>query len=82
LGRLLGLSLLAEGATDVALHGNTILEEVPGLLPMERAGGLKRLLVVLQACTPPVGLMSGGMVGCGHCLLPMVLLVLVLLVAV
>jgi hypothetical protein len=34
-GRLLGLALLAEGATDVALHGSTVLEEMLHLPPVE-----------------------------------------------
>jgi hypothetical protein len=46
LGRLLGLALLAEGATDVALHGSAVLEEVPGLPLVKWVGGLKRLLKV------------------------------------
>ena len=36
-GRLLGLALLAEGATDVALHGSTILEEMLRL-PLREMG--------------------------------------------
>jgi hypothetical protein len=34
-GRLLGLALLAEGATDVALHGGIVLEKIFHLPPME-----------------------------------------------
>ena len=45
-GRLLGLALLDEGAMDVALHGSIVLEEVPGLPPMEQAGGLEHRLKV------------------------------------
>ena len=45
-GRLLGLALLAKGATDVALHASTVLEEVLCLPPMEWAGGLEPLLEV------------------------------------
>jgi hypothetical protein len=45
-GRLLGLALLDEGATDVALHGITVLEEMLCFPPMEWAGGLERLLEV------------------------------------
>jgi len=44
--RLLGLALLAEGTTDVALHGGAVLEEVLCLPPMEWAGGLECLLEV------------------------------------
>jgi hypothetical protein len=33
-GRLLGLELLGEGATDIALHGNAILEKILRLSPM------------------------------------------------
>ena len=80
-GRLLGLALLAKGATDVALHGGTVLEEMPILLPVEWVGGLKRLLEVFQECTAPMGLRSGGEVSRGHHLLPVVVLVLVLLIA-
>ena len=40
---LLGLALLAEGATNVALDGGTIFEEVLHLPPVEREGGLERL---------------------------------------
>jgi hypothetical protein len=61
-GRLLGLALLAKGATDVALHGCVVLEEMLRLLPMERAGGLERLLEVFQSCSAPTGLRSGGVV--------------------
>jgi hypothetical protein len=32
-GRLLGLALLAEGATDVALHGSVVLEKMLCLPP-------------------------------------------------
>jgi hypothetical protein len=32
------------------------------LLPMERAGGLERLLEVFQSCSAPTGLRSGGVV--------------------
>ena len=51
------------------------------LSPMERVGGLKRLLKVLEACTLPMGLRPSGMVGRGHHLLPMALPVLIPLVA-
>ena len=46
-GSLLGLALLAEGATDVALHGSAVLEEMLRLPPMEGVGGLECLLEVL-----------------------------------
>jgi hypothetical protein len=45
-GRLLGLALLFEGATDVAFHGGTILEKMLYLPPMECVGGFERLLKV------------------------------------
>jgi hypothetical protein len=38
-GRLLGLALLAEGATDVALCGSIVLEEVPSLPPCGTSRG-------------------------------------------
>ena len=41
--RLLGLALLARGATHVALHGGIVFEEVLCLPPMERVGGLEHL---------------------------------------
>jgi hypothetical protein len=81
-GRLLGLALLAEGATDVALHGCIVFEKVLRLPPMERVGGLERLLKVFQTCNAPVGLRSGGMVGHGNHLLPTVLPILIPPVAV
>ena len=81
-GRLLGLALLAEGATDVALDGGAVFEEVLRLPPMEQEGGLKRLLEVLGARTMPVGLRYDSTVSRGHRLLPTTLLVLVPLVAV
>jgi hypothetical protein len=37
-GKLLGLALLAEGATNVAIHGGVVLEKVLCLPPVERAG--------------------------------------------
>jgi hypothetical protein len=80
-GRLLGLSLLAEGATDVALHGGTVLEKMLRLPPMEWVGGFERLLEVFRVCSAPVGLWSSDTIGHGDHLLPAVLLVLVLLVA-
>jgi hypothetical protein len=52
-GWLLGLALLAEGATDVALDGGAILEEVLHLPSMERAGGFECLLKVLGVRTVP-----------------------------
>ena len=76
-GRLLSLALLVEGATDVALHGSTVLEEVLCLPPVELVGGLERLLEVFRACTLPVRLRSGGAVGHGHHLLYVAFLVLV-----
>jgi len=45
-GRLSGPSLLAKGATDVALHDSAIIEEVFCLPPVEWVGGLERLLEV------------------------------------
>jgi hypothetical protein len=45
-GRLLGLALLAEGATDVALHGGVVLEKMLCLPTMERTRGLECLLEV------------------------------------
>jgi hypothetical protein len=75
-------ALLVKGATDVALHGSAVLEEMPGLSPREQVGGLKHLLKVFWVCTALVGLRSGYMVGCGCHLLPATLSVLVLLVVV
>jgi hypothetical protein len=80
-GRLLGLGLLAEGATDVARHGGTVLEKMLRLPPVERAGGFEHLLEVFRVCSAPVGLWSGDAIGHGDHLLPTVLPVLVLLVA-
>jgi hypothetical protein len=37
-GKLLGLALLAEGATDVNLHGRVVLEEMLWLPPVEGQG--------------------------------------------
>ena len=48
--------------------------------PMEWAGGLERLLKVLEVCATPMGLRSSGAIGHGHHLLPMAFLVLILLV--
>jgi hypothetical protein len=76
-GRLLGLALLAKGATDVALHGCIVFEKMLRLPPMEWAGGLERLLKVFQICSAPAGLRSGGMVGHGDHLLPVVLPILI-----
>ena len=72
---------MAEGATDVALHGGVVLEEVLCLSPVEWAGGLEHLLEVFWACASHAGLRSSGMVGRGHHLLPMALPVLIPLVA-
>jgi hypothetical protein len=79
--RLLGLALLAEGATDVAIHGSVVLEKMLHLLPVERAGGFERLLKVFPTCSAPMGLRSSSVVSRGDHLLPMVPLVLVLPVA-
>jgi hypothetical protein len=76
-GRLLGLALLAEGATDVALHGCIVLEKMLRLPPVERAGGLKRLLKVFRTCSMLAGLRTGDVVGHGNHLLPTVLPILV-----
>ena len=76
-GRLLGLALLAECATDVALSGGTVLEKMLHLPPVERAGGHERLLEVFQACRAPMGLRSSAAVDYGNHLLPIALLVLV-----
>ena len=48
-GKLLGLALSTEGATDVALHGGVVLEEVLYLPPVEWVGGLESLLEVFWA---------------------------------
>ena len=76
----MGLALLAEGATNVALHGGVVLEMMLCLPPMKWVGGLERLLEVFRACSAPTGLRSGDTVGRDDHLLPTVLLVLVLLV--
>jgi hypothetical protein len=76
----LGLALLAEGATDVALHGSAVLEKMLCLSPVEQAGGFERLLEVFWSCNSPVGLRSGGAVDHGDHLLPTALSVLVPLV--
>jgi hypothetical protein len=76
-GRLLGLALLVEGATDVALHGGTILEKMLCLPLVERAGGLERLLKVFRLCSTPTGLRFGGAVSHGDHLLSAVLPVLI-----
>jgi hypothetical protein len=55
---------------DVALHGGAVLEEVLCLPPVERVGGLERLLEVFWACASLAGLRSGGVVGRSHHLLP------------
>jgi hypothetical protein len=68
---------LAKGATNVALHGGIVLEEVLCLPSMEWAGVLEHLLEVFWACASLVGLRSGGMVGRGYHLHPAALLVLV-----
>jgi hypothetical protein len=78
-GKLLGLALLAEGATDVNLHGRAVLEEMLWLPPVEGAGGLECLIEVLRVCATPTGLRSSSTVGRGHHLLPTALPVLVLL---
>jgi hypothetical protein len=75
-------ALLVKGATDVALHGSVVLEEMPGLSPMEQTGGLKHLLKVFWVCTALARLRSGYVVGRGCHLLPVTLPVLVLLVVV
>jgi hypothetical protein len=75
----LGLALLAEGATDVNLHGRAVLEEMLWLPPVEGAGGLECLIEVLRVCATPTGLRSSSTVGRGHHLLPTTLPVLVLL---
>jgi hypothetical protein len=81
-GWLLGLALLAVGATDVAPNDGAVLEEVLHLPSMERAEGFECLPEVFGACIAPVGLRPGDVVGHGHHLLPTVLSVLILLVAV
>jgi hypothetical protein len=50
--------------------------------PWNRQGGIERPLKVLRACTVLVRLSPGGVVGCGHHLLPAALPVLVPLVTV
>jgi hypothetical protein len=76
-GRLLGLTLLAKNATDVALHGCAVLEKMLHLPPMERARGLERILEVFRSCSASTRLRSGNAVGHGDHLLPATLLVLV-----
>jgi len=76
-GRLSRPSLLAKGATNVALHDSAIIEEVFCLPPVEWAGGLKRLLEVFWACASPTWLRSSGAVGRGHYFLLAALPVLV-----
>jgi hypothetical protein len=80
-GWLLGLALLAKGATDVAPDGGTTFEEVLCLPTVERAGGFERLLEVLGARSAPTGLRPSSAVDRGHHLLPVVLSALVPLVA-
>jgi hypothetical protein len=79
-GKLLGLALLAEGATNVNLHGRAVLEEMLWLPPVEGAGGLECLLEVLSVCATPTRLRSSSMIGRDHHLLPTALSVLVLLI--
>ena len=79
-GRLLGLALLAKGATDVALQGGAVLEKMLHLPPMERVGGLEHRLKVFQSCSAPMVVRSGSLVSHGDHLLPVVLSVLVSLV--
>jgi hypothetical protein len=55
--------MLAEGATDVALDGGIVFEEVHCLSPMEWAGGLERLLKVLGVCAMLTGLRPSSAVG-------------------
>ena len=43
-GRCLVLTLLAKGATDVALHGGTVLEKMLCMPPVEQARRLECLL--------------------------------------
>ena len=62
---------------DVALHGSIVLEKMLLPAPMERAGGLERLLELFWACSVPVGLRSGGVVGHGDHLLRSALPILV-----
>jgi hypothetical protein len=76
-GRLLGLALLAEGAMDVALHGSVVLEKMLCLPSWNGQGDSSTFLKCFGACSAPVGLRSGGAVGRGDHLLPMVLSVLV-----
>jgi hypothetical protein len=76
-GRLLGLALLAEGATDVALHGGTVLEKMLCVPLVEQAGQLEHLLKVFRSWSTPVGLRFGGAVRYSDHLLPAVSLVLV-----
>jgi hypothetical protein len=81
-GRLLGRALLVEGAKDVALHGNTVLEKMLCLPPVERAKGLEHLLKVFRACGVPAGLRSCSAIDRGDHFLPMALSLLVPPVAV
>jgi hypothetical protein len=81
-GRLLVLSLLAEGAADVAPDGGTVFQEVLCQSSMEWTGGLDRLLEALGACAAPAGLRPRGVVGRDHHLLPTALLILVPLLTV
>jgi hypothetical protein len=76
-GRLLGLALLAEGATDVALHGGAVLEKMHCLPSVERAGELECLHEVFQSSSMPTGLRSGGAVSHNSHLVPTALSVLV-----
>jgi hypothetical protein len=64
-----GLALLVKGVVDVASDGGVVFQEVLHRSPMERVGGLERLLKVL-------GLRTSSVVGRGHHLLPATLLVL------
>jgi hypothetical protein len=76
----LGLALLAKGATDVALDGGSILEEVLCLPFMEWVGGFERLLEVLGVHGMPTWLRLGGTDDRCHHLLPTALSVLAPLV--
>lgn len=71
---------LGKGAMDVASHSHTVHEEVLHLSTIEWAGGPERLLKVLKARTPSMGLRFGDAFDCNHHLYPMALLLSSLLV--
>ena len=54
-GRLLGLSLLAEGATDVALHGSAVLQKMLHLPPWNGQGDSSAFLKCSRRAVRPWG---------------------------